>query len=117
MTIHHTYKVEYFAIHLVAMGAFATGPVIVCWYVMNLRGHVERSVGTAWMIGFGNIGGIVATFSFLAADAPLYHKGYSICMAMTVIGLAAALAYAGLVWLENKKIRASGEKGAKFLSL
>ena len=80
------------------MGSFAAGPVIVCWYVMNLKGHVERSVGTAWMIGFGNSGGIVATFSFLATDAPLYHKGYSICMAMTVVGLAAGVLYGALIW-------------------
>jgi len=115
LSVHHSFKTQYFAIHLVAMGAFAAGPVIVCWYVMNLRGHVERSVGTAWMIGFGNAGGVVATFSFLAADAPRYHKGYSICMGVTAAGLVAALAYAGVVWRENRRLR--GEKGGRFYSL
>lgn len=28
---------------------------------MNLGGHHRRAVGTAWQIGFGNIGGIIAT--------------------------------------------------------
>ena len=78
---------------------------------MNLKGHVERSVGTAWMIGFGNSGGIVATFSFLATDAPLYHKGYSICMAMTVVGLAAGVLYGALIWSENRKMRLAGGVG------
>ena len=91
------------------MGAFAGGPLVICWVVMNLQGHVDRSIGTAWTIGFGNTGGIVATFSFLAADAPLYHTGYTICLVVTVVGIVAALLYFMLVWRENKKLRAARE--------
>ena len=54
-------------------------PIVVCWFNMNLGGHHRRSVGSAWQVGFGNIGGIIAVFAFVAADAPLYVKGYSIC--------------------------------------
>lgn len=106
MTVHHNLPVQFGAICLVAMGAFTSGIVMICWYVMNLHGHVERSIGTAWLISFGNTGGIVATFAFLAKDAPLYHTGYSICMAAVVIGAASATAYAALVF------RARRNKGA-----
>ena len=78
---------------------------------MNLHGHVDRSVGTAWTIGFGNTGGIVATFSFLAADAPLYHTGYTICLAVTVVGIVVASLYLMLVWRENRKLRGSLDQG------
>ena len=77
---------------------------------MNLNGHLERSIGSAWMIGFGNTGGIVATFCFLAKDAPLYHTGYAICMGVTCVGALAVALYGGLVVLENKGGRRGEEK-------
>ena len=53
--------------------------------------------------GFGNIGCIISTYSFLAADAPLYRKGYSICLGFLCLAAASCVAYAAaLVW-ENKK--------------
>ena len=78
---------------------------MICWYLMNLRGHVQRSIGSAWIIGFGNTGGVLATFTFQKKDAPLYHTGYSICMAVTVVGAAAASLYGFLVWRERRKAR------------
>lgn len=85
---------------------------------MNLNGHVERSIGSAWMIGFGNTGGIVATFCFLTKDAPFYHLGYSICMGVTCVGVLAVALYAGLVTLENNGARKRDEKeGARKLYL
>jgi hypothetical protein len=104
ISIHDSFSAKYGAIHLVAMGAFAGGPIVICWVIMNLNGHAERSIGTAWMISFGNTGGIVATFSFLAADAPRYTKGYTICLAVA-LGLVAAILYGLLIWRENKKLK------------
>ncbi|ORY03758.1 putative allantoate permease [Clohesyomyces aquaticus] len=107
MTVHghHHLKVQFGALCLVAMGAFISGIVIVCWYVMNLHGHLERSIGTAWMISFGNTGGIVATFTFLATDAPYYKKGYSICMGAICLSVVSTIAYAALVWRERRSTR------------
>jgi hypothetical protein len=111
MNVHHSFKPEYAGICLVAMGMFSAGVVIICWYVMNLKGHAERAIGTAWMIGFGNSGGIIATFSFLTTDAPYYHTGYSICMGAMCICLASSTLYAGLIWLENQKIKKGNSDG------
>ena len=104
------FSAEYAGICLVSMGAFAAGPSILCWYLMNLEGHTQRSIGSAWVIGFGNIGGIVATFAFLKQDAPVYHTGYSICMAMACVGFAAAVGYGLLIRLE----RGRGERQRTF---
>ena len=109
ISVHDSFSAEYGGIHLIAMGAFASGPLAVCWFVMNLQGHADRSIGTAWMIGFGNTGGIVATFAFLATDAPRYTKGYTICLAMTMVGLLAAGLYGFLVWRENRKLKTASD--------
>lgn len=113
MNIHHSFGPEYLGICLIAMGSFSAGPIIVCWYVMNLHGHSERSIGSAWIIGFGNAGGIVATFAFLSKDAPFYHTGYSICMGAMCICVLAAVVYAGLAWKDNEVMKAAGDGGKK----
>lgn len=60
----------------------------------------------------------MATFCFLAKDAPFYHLGYSMCMGVLCVGVLAAVLYAGLVILENNGAWQGGEKeSAKSLSL
>ncbi|KAI1371991.1 major facilitator superfamily domain-containing protein [Hypoxylon crocopeplum] len=96
------FSAEYAGICLAAMGSFGIGGNIVCWYVMNLRGHAERSIGSAWMICFGNAGGIVATFLFLRTDAPYYRSGYSVCLAMGALCVVSCACYALLISREMK---------------
>ncbi|KAK8128777.1 allantoate permease [Apiospora sp. TS-2023a] len=102
--IHGTehFSAEYAGLCLAGMGSLGVGGNIVCWYVMNLRGHVERAIGTGWMICFGNIGGIVATFAFQKKDSPLYHTGYSLVLAMAALCFASCAGYALIIWRERK---------------
>ncbi|KAI1461617.1 MFS general substrate transporter [Annulohypoxylon moriforme] len=112
MTTHGSshFSAEYAGICLAAMGSFGIGGMIICWYVMNLRGHVERSIGTAWMIGFGNCGGIVATFLFVKKDAPYYHTGYTVCLSMVCLCVVVCAGYALHIWRQKKSIIAGIEK-------
>ena len=110
------FSVNYAGICLTAMGGFGVGASIVCWCLMNLEGHRQRSVGSAWMVGFGNIGAIVATFAFQKHDAPAYHTGYSILMAMAVLGTLVTVLYAILVSKERgRKSQDGGDKTHKLL--
>ncbi|KAL2871650.1 major facilitator superfamily domain-containing protein [Aspergillus lucknowensis] len=108
-TAHH--NLQYAALHLLTSGCFSAGPIFLCWFGMNLGGHRRRMVGTAWQIGFGNVGGIVATYSFLEKDAPLYRNGYIIGLSFSCFSAAMATLYLFGVWRENKmreRIRAQG---------
>ena len=68
---------------------------------------MRRSVGTAFQIGFGNCGGPIATFSFLASDAPNYVKGYTLSLGfMCFTAICCTLYFFALV-SENQK-RANG---------
>lgn len=89
------------------MGTFTAMPIVLCWVTMNLRGHVQRSVGTALMIAFGNCGGIVATFTFLARDAPEYRTGYAVLLGFLTLAAVAQAGYAGIVWKGNREKRSS----------
>ncbi|KAG0645324.1 MFS transporter prlL [Hyphodiscus hymeniophilus] len=104
ITVHHNRSLEYAGLFLVAMGAYSAMPVIVCWFNMNLGGHHRRAVGTAWQVGFGNIGGIIATYAFLPNDAVHFYKtGYSICLAFLCLSAASCCVYAAAVVWENRK--------------
>ncbi|KAL2819573.1 major facilitator superfamily domain-containing protein [Aspergillus cavernicola] len=100
-TTHH--HLQYGALFLLTSGCFSAGPVMMCWFGMNLGGHCRRSVGTAWQIGFGNIGGIIATYSFLERDAPLYRNGYIIGLSFACFSAAMATLYLLAVWHENRQ--------------
>jgi len=69
---------------------------------LNLGGHHRRAVGTAWQIGFGNIGGIIATYAFLAKDAPFYTRGYAICVGFICLSALSCCVYFAAVWGANK---------------
>lgn len=94
---------RYAGCFLAACGLYSSMPVLVCWTALNYGGHIRKSVGTAWQIGFGNIGGIIATFIFLSEDAPRYVKGLSISIAFTVFAMIFMVLYAIRLWFENKK--------------
>ena len=103
LTVHTRPHLEYAALFLVTMGTYSALPVIVCWFNLNLGGHHRRAVGTAWQVGFGNIGGIIATYAFLAKDAPhFYHMGYSICIGFSCLSAAACCVYAASVVVQNR---------------
>lgn len=101
--VHDNTKLQYAALFLVASGAYTAMPIIVCWFNMNLGGHHRRSVGSAWQVGFGNIGGIIAVFAFLKKNAPKYIPGYSICIAFTILSIIACILYGFACMRENKK--------------
>ncbi|KAF2266645.1 MFS general substrate transporter [Lojkania enalia] len=103
LAVHNHKDVQYGALFLVAMGAYTAMPVIICWFNMNLGGHHRRAVGSAWQVGFGNIGGIIAVYTFLKKDAPRYIPGYSICIAFVCLSALSCLTYFIMCGLANKK--------------
>ncbi|KAL4800960.1 Peroxin-3-domain-containing protein [Aspergillus venezuelensis] len=113
LNITDNHDIQYGALFLVTGGVYSAMPVVVCWFAMNLGGHRRRSVGTAWQVGFGNIGGIISTYSFLAKDkANFYRNGFIIGVSFIAFSCACCIAYAAALWHQNKKrerIMASGD--------
>jgi len=103
ISINNNTSLQYAALFLVTSGTYGAMPIIVCWFNMNLGGHHRRAIGSAWQIGFGNIGGIIATFSFTSSGFPRYIAGYSICISFTLLSLLASFCYGALCWQENRQ--------------
>lgn len=102
------FSAEYLGICFITMGAFSSGAVIICWVMMNMHGHKERSIGSGYVIGIGNAGGILAVFCFTKDDAPLYKRGYWILMGITLAGTVLTLLYA-LAIARDRRVRARTE--------
>ena len=109
VTTHHNKYLEYGALFLVAMGLSSATPVVVCWFTMNLRGHKARGVGTAWQIGFGNIGGIISAYAFLTKDAPLYKSGYRILLGFLCLAALSSILYLASLWWQNGRPEKSSD--------
>ena len=107
--IHNDTDVQYAALFLAAMGAYTAMPIIVCWFNMNLGGHHRRAIGSAWQVGFGNLGGIIATFIFKNKKSEGTHQkftvGYSVCMGFCCLSFVSCIIYCLACWKENKDRR------------
>ncbi|THV91100.1 MFS general substrate transporter [Aureobasidium pullulans] len=102
---HHT--IQYGGTFLVAAGVFPCSPLVMGWLANNLAPHYVRATGTGAQIMIANCAAFIATFTYLAADAPRYITGHAInigmlCMALIITSWM--LVYCS--W-ENKK-RAKG---------
>jgi hypothetical protein len=104
--------VKYFALFLIVPGGFITQPVVLAWMANLVSGHYKRSVASAMQIGFGNIGGIVASNIFLGNEAPTYKTGYGVSLGMLWICGAACTALYFLVKRENR-LREKGERDSR----
>ncbi|KAI1116947.1 MFS general substrate transporter [Nemania sp. NC0429] len=103
LSVHTNTTVEYAVLHLFTIGTYGVLPIVVCWFQMNLGGHHRRAIGTAWQIGFGNLGGIVATYIFLDTDAPNFTKGYAVCLAFILLSALASTLYLISIYVENRR--------------
>jgi MFS family permease len=67
--------VRYFGIFLGIAGCQGNVPAILAYQSNNIRMQSKRSVGSALQIGFGAVGGIIASTVFREKDAPRYVPG------------------------------------------
>lgn len=118
---------RYAALFLVVVGCYITQPIIIAWIQNNSSGHYKRyiypdpdcsapilihfprSISSAMMIGFGNLGGITASNIFISTEAPYYTTGYSVSLGMLwMCGICCVILFFG-ARRENKR-RARGER-------
>jgi MFS family permease len=99
---HLSAGVKYFALFLIVPGGYITQPIVLVWLSNLVSGHYKRSVSSAVQVGFGNLGGIVASNVFLGSEAPKYPTGYGVSLGMLWICGAACT---GLFWLAKRENR------------
>lgn len=79
----HIPAVQYLGTFLAAMGTYPNVPMGVAWNGNNIGGSTKRGVGIAMHVGFGNLGGAIAAFSYRAKAKPRYYSGHGLLIATT----------------------------------
>lgn len=54
--------VRYFAVYTLVAGGTIAQTLSIVWVSNTMAGHYKRGVSSAMMVGFGNIGGIIARY-------------------------------------------------------
>lgn len=94
---------RYFALFLLVTGGYITQPVVLGWLSNTMGGHYKRSIASAAQVGFGNLGGIVASNVYLTREAPEYWTGLGVSLGMVWICGISCTAFYFLAIRENKK--------------
>ncbi|CAJ2505513.1 Uu.00g129070.m01.CDS01 [Anthostomella pinea] len=96
-------RVRYAATFFTAINCFAVGSLSNAQASAQVVSDTARSMGIATNIMYGNIGGLIATWSYLSWDGPDYPIGNGLNLAAS--SLILILATAGLLWMkwDNKR--------------
>lgn len=62
--------VQYVGTFFACSGIFASVPLGIAWNSNNIGGSLKRGVGIAMHVGFGNLGGVLASYIYLPKDSP-----------------------------------------------
>ena len=68
-------------------------------------------MGSAWQIGFGNIGGIIAVYVFLPNTAPRFVLGKSVCIGFLVLAIVSCFIYWVGCQCENRRRHKRTDRG------
>lgn len=105
-------QVRYGATFLIAIGAFPYSPICNAQVSANVVSDTARSAAIGTVVMFGNIGGLISTWSYLPFDGPNYHigNGLNLATASAITVISAIL----LAWLayDNKKREKKDTEGA-----
>ncbi|PPQ78694.1 hypothetical protein CVT25_010715 [Psilocybe cyanescens] len=100
---------RYAACFLSVAGGSPSGPMYLTWATDNSAPDTMRAVTTAVIPGLGQLGSVIAVWTYLPADAPDFHKGNTLNLVTSVLAcFLTALGGFYIRW-ENRK-RERGER-------
>jgi MFS-type transporter involved in bile tolerance (Atg22 family) len=88
-------RVRYGATFIIASGAFAFGALCNAHVSANVVSDTARASAIGTNVMFGNVGGLISTWSFLPFDKPNYHIGNGLNLATSSVILLCSI---GLFW-------------------
>jgi sugar phosphate permease len=96
-------NVRYGATFLIAAGAFPYGALCNAQVSANVVSDTARSAAIGVNVMFGNVGGLISTWSFLPSDAPDFHIGNGLNLATSSTILICSILLLLWMWRDNKR--------------
>lgn len=99
--------VKYAGTFLGALGIYPCIANTISWCANNTEGVYKRGVTLGFVIGWGNLNGVVASNIYRTQDAPGYKLGHGVVLAyLTLFLLGGSVATHFALQAENRKRRA-----------
>ena len=95
--------VKYAGTFFFACGIYPNVPQGVAWNGNNIGGSTKRGVGIAMHVGFGNLGGILASFVYLSKTGPRFIQGH--CILIGLLAMSASLQTFMTLYLRRENAR------------
>ena len=106
--------VQYAGTFLGAIGIYPTIPNTLAWVFNNIEGVYKRGVVLGFVVGWGNLNGVVSSNIYLSNEKPRYWTGNgTIIGVLTFFLLGGSVLMHCLLRIENRK-RLSGQRDAAF---
>lgn len=102
---------RYFGTFLGVCGCQGNVPAILSYQSNNIRGQSKRSCGSALQIGFGAIGGIIASTTFRQVDAPRYITGLWVTAGLQFYILILLACTSTYFWKTNQRTKKQALNG------
>lgn len=96
-------SVRYGATFIIASGAFAFGPLCNAHASANVVSDSARSTAIGTTVMFGNVGGLISTWSFLPRDGPNYYTGNGLNLGTSTAMLILSIALLFWMFADNKR--------------
>jgi MFS family permease len=104
--------IKYAGTFLGALGIYPCVANTISWCANNVEGVYKRGVTLGFVIGWGNLNGIVASNIYRPQDKPGYKLGHGVVFAyLTLFLLGGSLGTHFALKRENEKRRAGGRDG------
>ncbi|KAI9055970.1 hypothetical protein LZ554_000904 [Drepanopeziza brunnea f. sp. 'monogermtubi'] len=109
-------SVKYLAVFISAAGVFTQGPAFLAWGLNNAAGSSIRAVSGAFITSLGTGGAFIATWTYLEADKPDFHRGHYINIGAQIMTFSLACVGIAYIRWENGK-RDRGERDERVVGL
>jgi hypothetical protein len=84
-------------------GAFPVASLINAWLSANAVSDAGRASSIACVAMFGNLGGLISTWTYLARDAPNYRNGNTLNLSTSSTIIVTVLALLAWMRWQNRK--------------
>ncbi|KAK1922834.1 major facilitator superfamily domain-containing protein [Papiliotrema laurentii] len=101
--------VRYFGAFLTIAGAQSNVPAVIAYSQNNILGSSKRSLTSALVIGFGGVGGIIASAAYRQADSPTYIPGLWTTLGLNIGSIILLGILSMYMRAQNRKLSAGGE--------
>jgi nitrate/nitrite transporter NarK len=102
--------VKYAGTFLGALGIYPCIPNTISWMSNNIEGVYKRGVTLGFVIGWGNLNGVVSSNIFRTKDSPRFILGHSVIMAYMIVFLLCGSVLMDFLLMRENAARKAGKR-------